>query len=166
MIKFEVHGATAEEFAENALKAWALLTIGLQNLATLRAAGIQPPQVVSEASQSSTVHSDTVVDLFPENPSASSMKPEPKTGSPSTHGTNGATRSTRTKGPKLDDLKARLSDVITAAVDRGWDIKRANAYAMKMLRELAVGKISDLSPERYADFMSLSEHYVAGTAAE
>lgn len=195
MIRFEVTGATPEEFAQNAMKAWGLLAIGLQAaLAQVSPPGTPPSSTASSlplqaqtnGSESSStaskadevseavvdfvmemnrrggliqekidererkkLASDKVDDLFVEEASAKPTK----------------TAKNSSKGPKLDDLKTRLSEVIVAATER-WDQKRANAYARKLLGAFEVAKLGDLKPEVYETFMAVSEHFVLGTAAE
>jgi len=168
MIELTVTGETPEEFAENAMKAWGLLAIGLQSVVNLPRETVAPPTEVMQttgsensSSASKGVHSDLVDDLFTESATTldgSSQAPrqseKPKNGSKSA------------KGPRLDDLKTRLSDVITAAVGRGWAVPRANAYARKLLRQWGVEKLGDLPAADYAQFMLDSVPYVDGTAAE
>lgn len=163
MMKLEVSGESAEEFAKNAMATFGLLAIGLQQVAASQSS---PPAAPSSSvsiepspSPKPALVADRADDLSVEPASAESLK----TSTSMTSAKSGQ----KTKGPKLDDLHARLSDVITEASARwGGDVKRANAYARKLIREFGVEKLSALKPEQYAEFMELSADYAAGHIAE
>lgn len=186
MIRLEVWGETPEQFTENAMKAWGLLAIGLQaalaqvsspsSAAASSQSRVETPGSGSSSTASSpkmststtsvksgqkaTVHSDPVDDLFA---GKEATGPTPMDGSSRQTKKSDGLKSA--KGPKLDDLKTRLSEVIVAATER-WDQKRANAYARKLLNEWRAPKLSDLAADQYEIFMRVSSEYLDGTAAE
>jgi len=188
MIKLEVSGETAEEFAQNALQAFGVLAIGLQNaVAQLRSqqADVQTPSTASSPTSTSStasppstpgagtpspsVPSDKLDDLFvkggPEVVPEMEPLENPKVGEASPKPASSGKASKGTKQPKLDDLKTRLSEVITAAAER-WDVKRANAYARKLLGEYKIAKLGDLDPSLYQNFLGRSAAYVDGNEPE
>src|SRR5580698_4336836 len=149
MIKFEVTGSTPEEFAKNALQAFGLLAIGLQKVAaastdapaspepataTPPSASARPGQQQSSA-QTTTTSSEMFdkLDTLLDTPAMEPLE-NPKLG---TSGPKGA------KPPKLEDLKAALAKVITAAAERGWDMPRSRAYATQLLAYFGAKKLSD-----------------------
>ena len=70
------------------------------------------------------------------------------------------------KPPKLEDIKAALAKVITAAAGRGWEMPRARAYATHLLQDFGAKKISDVQEQLRPAFLARAVDYIAGTVDE
>lgn len=167
MIELRVTGETADQFGRNLMQAIGLMGAGLERSfqepheVRMSVAPIPPATTIPDGPTKSTSTncspnstpepppqtSDTLFEAMDQDPKA---KPKDK----------------KAKGPKLDDLKTALSNVITAAADRGWVAPRRNAYARKLLGAFGAKTASEVKPNQYEIFMDAALEYVLGDAPE
>lgn len=165
-IKIEVTGETAEELISNTLRMFGLPQVAQlqQSLpANANPVSLAPPgPAVTDYFPESELPGDTPMTEPLEDPKLSKT-PE---NSASSSDQSGSLKKSA-KPPKLEEIKTRLSEVITAAAERGWPKERRNHYARELLRDFGATRVTDIdTDQKRAEFMAHSVRYVSGEHPE
>lgn len=157
-IRFEVTGETPEEFTQNALQAFAVLAVGLQQVAQ------QSANAAASAGTALTASEDP-----PSPPPTDIPEMEPLENPKLTPGPTTTSTATSTPSAKIkpEEISQTLAKVMTEAEKRGWNPARRRNYARQLLASVDAVKVTDVeTDEKRQTFMANSHAFVAGCAAE
>lgn len=161
MIQLTITGNTLEEVFENVVKAHAAV-------ARLTAT---PADSNNEASKTADAGSglglkddlDAAPTVPDEAPKRSRGRP-PKTIDATVKDVTAPKDVAQAKTYTVEDIRARVQKITDNAKERGDDMPAAVAYVKKLFARFGMAKVSDLPAEKYGEFMTASEKFLAAGA--